>query len=390
MDSPTAPGAGPRRQPPVPLGNTYGGANWYRLTPDTTGDYRNGTWSSAFPMNGQRKYFASGVLQDGRVFVVGGEYSDVLGDKDKSTDNDARGEDFDPVTNTWTAMNKPTPGFDWIVGDCISMVLDDGRVLFGALRSARNAIWDPVTDTWTESGTKFGTVGNTKVGTTSEESWCLLPNGNVLTVQIQGTTVDAERGDVRARERPMGAAPRVSRVDAPGRDDRDDHPQRDRRCRHAHGRSCLLRRRQRPHRDVHVRRHGHRNGHLGEGPRPPRRCDQHQRAGRLADVPRRLRRGAAERSRAAHLRTGRPGGSFFSGPVTICDIDPAANTLTTPTTQPTSPPGHTWQCAFLILPNGHVLMTGEQNTINQYVPDAAKLTPTAACAARRSRPRHRR
>ena len=175
------------------LGNTFGGKNWYRLTPDSSGDYRNGTWSSALPMAGQRKYFATGVLKDGRVFMVGGEYSDILGDTDTSADKDARGEIFDPVAGTWSAMNKPSPGFDFIVGDCVSIVLEDGRVLFGAVSSsattgARTAIWDPVTDTWVEAGTKFGTVANTKKGNANEESWCLLPNGNVLTVQIAGTT----------------------------------------------------------------------------------------------------------------------------------------------------------------------------------------------------------
>ncbi len=73
-----------------------------------------------------------------------------------------------------------------------------------------------------------------------------------------------------------------------------------------------------------------------------------------------------------------PGGSFFSGPVTICEFNPDTNTLSTPSPQPSSAPGHTWQCAFLLLANGHVLMSGEQNTINEYVPDAAELTPKAA------------
>src|SRR5450631_2449004 len=69
------------------VGNAYGGKNWYRLTPDNHGDYRGGTWSGALPMSGQRQFFASGVLGDGRVYVVGGEYSDILGDTDTSTDN---------------------------------------------------------------------------------------------------------------------------------------------------------------------------------------------------------------------------------------------------------------------------------------------------------------
>ena len=47
----------------------FGGANWFRLTPDNHGDYRNGTWSGALPMAGQRQFFSSGVLKDGRVVV---------------------------------------------------------------------------------------------------------------------------------------------------------------------------------------------------------------------------------------------------------------------------------------------------------------------------------
>lgn len=170
------------------LSNTYGGANWYRLTPDSSGDYRNGTWSAALPMGGQRKYFSSGVLKDGRLFVAGGEYSDTLGDTDTSTDNDVRAEIFDPVSNQWSTLNKPSPTFDFIVGDAISIVLADGRVMFGALSSSRTAIWDPTNGSWVESGTRFGTVANTKAGKTNEESWCLLPDGTVVTVQIFGAT----------------------------------------------------------------------------------------------------------------------------------------------------------------------------------------------------------
>src|SRR4029079_6270029 len=55
-----------------------------------------------------------------------------------------------------------------------------------------------------------------------------------------------------------------------------------------------------------------------------------------------------------------------------------ASTLSRRSTHPASAPGHTWQCAFLLLPNGHVLMSGEQNRINEYVPDAAELTAQAS------------
>ena len=48
---------------------------WLKLTPDVHGSYVNGTWTALAPMSFTRLYFASNVLQDGRVWVLGGEYS---------------------------------------------------------------------------------------------------------------------------------------------------------------------------------------------------------------------------------------------------------------------------------------------------------------------------
>src|SRR5262245_21541153 len=50
-------------------------ATWYRLTPDSTGSYVNGTWSTLASMNLARLYYASNLLQDGRLFLLGGEYT---------------------------------------------------------------------------------------------------------------------------------------------------------------------------------------------------------------------------------------------------------------------------------------------------------------------------
>src|SRR6266516_2551542 len=50
-------------------------AQWYKFTPDLSGSYINGTWSTIHAMNNSRKFFASQVLADGSVLVVGGEYS---------------------------------------------------------------------------------------------------------------------------------------------------------------------------------------------------------------------------------------------------------------------------------------------------------------------------
>src|SRR5689334_8391269 len=95
------------------LSQAYGGKNWYRLTPDEHGSYGFGRWSTALPMSTARQFFASGMLRDGRVYVVGGEYSDVLGSASTAQDVATSGEIFDPVANTWTAITKPN-SFNYI------------------------------------------------------------------------------------------------------------------------------------------------------------------------------------------------------------------------------------------------------------------------------------
>ena len=51
--------------------------DWYKLTPDNTGSYINGTWTQVASL--QPGYvpddFASAVLADGRVVITGGEYN---------------------------------------------------------------------------------------------------------------------------------------------------------------------------------------------------------------------------------------------------------------------------------------------------------------------------
>jgi hypothetical protein len=157
------------------------GANWLRLKPDKHGNYKTGEWSGLLKMSLARQFFASGVLRDGRVFVLGGEYSGP-----KAEDNDSPlGEIFDPQTNKWGPLNK-LKNFEYIKGDVSSSILADGRVLFGNLQGGPPfaALWDPATEVWTEAGTAFGTKSDTKRSNCNEETWTLLPDGSVLTVAI--------------------------------------------------------------------------------------------------------------------------------------------------------------------------------------------------------------
>lgn len=161
---------------------------WYRYTPDAQGKYETGTWSAVIHMANARQFFSSGVLRDGRVYVIGGEISD-----DPSAPSDSPlGEIFDPLTNTWSPMNKPA-AFNWVAGDAAGCVLADGRVLVGSLNTGRTAIWDPATDSWTEAGLGF-TPGapSSKTGNCNEETWALLQNGTVMAIDISNSPQTTE------------------------------------------------------------------------------------------------------------------------------------------------------------------------------------------------------
>ncbi len=151
------------------------GADWIRLTADAQGSYSAGAWSRSVTMHNTRQYFASGVLRDARVFAIGGEDSDAGSDT-------PLGEIYDQRTAIWSMLGKPDT-FGWIRGGASCCVLSDGKVLLGSLDDARTALWDPDTNHWRAAGTAFGTRGDTKVGRTNEETWTLLPDGSVLTVE---------------------------------------------------------------------------------------------------------------------------------------------------------------------------------------------------------------
>src|SRR5437660_12506128 len=85
--------------------------NWYKLTPDNTGSYVNGTWTQVASL--QPGYapddFASAVFADGRVVVTGGEYN--TGQFTLTS----LGAIYDQVGNTWTPL-AALPGGEYIGG----------------------------------------------------------------------------------------------------------------------------------------------------------------------------------------------------------------------------------------------------------------------------------
>jgi hypothetical protein len=140
--------------------------HWHALTPDAHGSYLNGTWASLADMDIWRRYYTSAVLKDGRVLICGGEQSGAGGDT-----TDCRM--YNPVTNSWSAV-PPPPGWT-VIGDSTAVVLPNGKVMLGNIGNTSCAIYDPATNSWSPAASK--------AVRSNEETWVLLPDNTVLTVQ---------------------------------------------------------------------------------------------------------------------------------------------------------------------------------------------------------------
>jgi hypothetical protein len=158
-------------------------ANWYRLTPSLTGSYVAGTWSlyTSFPPSYVPDAYASAVLADGRVAIVGGEYLFENGGWTFALSN--MGAVFDPVTKAWQMLPPPPPlgvPNHWqCIGDAPAAVLSDGRLVVGSKLYQDVAVLDPATLAWSTLG-----ASGKLDALNSEEGWTLLPDGSVLTLDV--------------------------------------------------------------------------------------------------------------------------------------------------------------------------------------------------------------
>jgi hypothetical protein len=156
--------------------------DFYRFRPDKSGSYLNGTYylAASLPPNYVPYATSGGVLPDGRVLLIGGEYTmtkavteDEYHLKFELTNKMAV---YDPTKDKWTMIEPPS---DWdFIGDSPWTVLSNGDLLLGDKLSKRAAELDPTTLTWTEVST-FG-----KQDVFAEEGFTLLPDGSVLTVNV--------------------------------------------------------------------------------------------------------------------------------------------------------------------------------------------------------------
>lgn len=148
-------------------GGTYG-TLWNKLTPNASGSYNGGTWTTMPAMINDRLYFSSQILKNGKVYVAGGEYGGGL----------QQAEVYDPVANTWTAC--PSPGQN--ISDANSEILEDGRVLqalvAGTLKGT--VIYNPTTNTYA--------AGPSCIGIHNESAWVKLKDNSILMVDRNATT----------------------------------------------------------------------------------------------------------------------------------------------------------------------------------------------------------
>jgi hypothetical protein len=181
-------------------------ANWFELTPDSSGSYADGMWTQLASMHVARLYFSSDVLPNGDVFVMGGEYASdgkITTNEGQQYSNSA--EIYDPATNVWT-MVAPDPviytnatidgqTFAKITceGDQPSEVLPNGAVLVGNIFNSGTEIYTPQSNAnGTITGQGNWAVGATKVNNdqSDEESWVKLANGDILNYDIWSSLQD--------------------------------------------------------------------------------------------------------------------------------------------------------------------------------------------------------
>ncbi len=149
-------------------------SDWWKLTPDNTGSYLNGTWKqvASLPAGYEPDAFASAVLADGRLLIEGGEYNPpgnfVLTNL---------GAVYNPRTNVWTPLTPP-PGWSYI-GDSPSVVLPNGLFLIGNKLVKNIAALNPKTMQWQQG------VAPGKADFNAEEGWTLMPDGSVLTADVK-------------------------------------------------------------------------------------------------------------------------------------------------------------------------------------------------------------
>lgn len=159
--------------------------SWYLLTPDSSGNYSDGTWSSLASASTPRLYDGTVVLPSDQVMVYGGEYTDPA--SNNPTDANS-GDIYSIATNSWSTV-QPIPASldsDDSFGDDPLQLLPNGTVLAGYLEGPQTFIYNPTSNSWSAGPTKIDPGVSNYTESTDEEGWTKLPGtaGNILDYEL--------------------------------------------------------------------------------------------------------------------------------------------------------------------------------------------------------------
>ena len=190
---------------------------WHHLRPDINGSYLNGTWDkliapmpnavdshlevfnvttgvgtpcvAATPCMYAPRFFASAVMQNGRVIVIGGEYNvgtTVVGSMGTNGFAETNiGFIYDPVTNTWGPQLDETNGGLGFglgqIGDAQCSILPNGTFLLAGIFTTDLEQLNPLAGL-AGNFTRRNSTG--KFSNNGEEGWTLLPDGTLLAVSV--------------------------------------------------------------------------------------------------------------------------------------------------------------------------------------------------------------
>jgi hypothetical protein len=153
--------------------------DFYRFKPDKSGSYVNGTLfpAASLPPNYIPYATSGGVLPDGRVLLIGGEYK-LLSNNTLTLYFTNQMAIYYPKADTWKMVQPPSGPERAFIGDSPWTLLPNGKLLLGHKFSKAMAEFDPKTMLWTEVSS-FA-----KDDHFAEEGLTLMPDGSVLTVNM--------------------------------------------------------------------------------------------------------------------------------------------------------------------------------------------------------------
>ncbi len=159
-----------------------GGANWWRLTPDSNGSYVNGAWTQRTSSTWGHQTGSTAVLQNGNVFISGGENGNGTN----------KVEIYHPASDSWSVAVNPTYFGDIYDGN--AMLMPDGEVLIEPQHASSGYGGD--TFLFNPGNNTFSQTTEKPLHGIGESSWVKLANDDVLVIDSGGSSSGATSAEI--------------------------------------------------------------------------------------------------------------------------------------------------------------------------------------------------